>query len=234
MRLKNFWAATAVAVATTAASMAPADASLMVYNSRAAFFGLSSHMSIDWGVYGPAGTGISTPDSRTVYGLTFHVSSSQGLLDRHDESTDYTGNFAIGDHLLTEASSQSDSFIVSFDSQTVYGFGMQVEPDSASGVWNGGIDVYDAANMLLGTVAINGNKTGAEDNTAPFYGILSPAGDIKYAVFWIDQSADPFLPPKAGDIAINRMDVLVPEPGTLALFGAALFGAVRLRRRSVR
>jgi hypothetical protein len=238
MRIQRLIVAAAVSaiVVCAVAVTRPAEASLIVYNSRAAFDALGPTASIDWGVYGPAGTLISTPDFKTIGGLTFHGASSEGILYRHDEGTDYTGDFAPGDHLLTESGSLSDTFIVGFDSMAVRGFGMQVEPFSASGAWTGTIDVFTPGNVLLGTIAIGGNKTNAEDNSAPFYGIVSDSADIGYAYFWVDQS-DPALPSKAGDIAINTTDVLVPEPSSLAMAGTAILfclfafaGSVRRRK----
>lgn len=235
MRLPRIAFAAAVSTLCAVTVARPAEAGLMVYSSRAAFDALGPTVSIDWGVYGPAGTSISTPEFETIDGLTFHGASSEGILDRHDEGTDYTGDFAPGDHLLTESGSLSDTFIVGFDSAAVRGFGMQVEPFSASGAWTGRIDVFTPGDVLLGSIAIGGDKTGSEDNSAPFYGIVSDGADIGYAYFWIDQT-DPNLPSEAGDIAINTTDVLVPEPSSLAMAGAALllFLALFARRRLCR
>lgn len=228
--LRNI-ATAAVVAAGMAAVPQPAAASLVVVGSRAAFDALGPTVSIDWGVYGPAGTSISTPEFETVDGLTFHGASSEGVLDRHDEGLDYTGDFTAGDHLLTESGSLSDTFIVGFDSTAVRGFGMEIEPYRASGPWTGAIDVFSPADVLLGSIAISGDKTGAEDGSAPFYGIVSSSADIGFAYFWIDQS-DPALPSRAGDVAINTMDVLVPEPASVALFcSALLLGLAGLRLR---
>jgi hypothetical protein len=228
---------TSAAALVACAIAGSANASLTVYTSRATFDALGT-FPVDWSIYGPAGTFISTPDFRTVNGLTLHVASSQGSLLRRDEGTDFTGDFAIGDHLITEDDSLSDSFLVGFDSATVRGFGMQIEPNLLTGAWNGGIDIYNSANVKIGTVLISGNKTGAEDDSAPFYGIVSSNADISFVNIWIDQSYNPSLPAKAGDIAINTMDVLaaVPEPSSMALAATALMGLAgfSFRKRSAR
>ncbi len=234
MGMKNYAAAIAVAAVTAAITTEAADA-FAIYNSRTAFDAMA-HITVDWGIYGPAGTVISTPENRMVGGITLHIASSQGQLLRRNEGTDFTGDFSMGDHLITEDDSLSDSFLVGFDSQTVHGFGMQIEPNLTTGHWSGGIDLYNAANILIGTVAISGDKTGAEDGSAPFFGVVSPSSSISYANIWIDQSSNSVLPPKAGDIAINTMDVLVPEASSMTLLAAGLLGlaAFGWRRRSVR
>ena len=207
----------------------PASASLIVINSRSAFDALGSTVSVDWSVYGPDGAAISTPDAVTVGGLTIHVASSQGVLARHDEGTSFIGDFAVGAHLLTDGGSKSDSFIVGFDSQTVRGFGFQVEPHYIRGPFTGDIDVFGVGNVLLGDIPISGIATNAEDNSAPFYGIVSSTPDIRFFTITVNQ-ASPLLP--AGAVAINTMDVLVPvpEPATWAMLLAGLLGIGAMTR----
>lgn len=225
------------AAAAALALTASAHASLMTYTSRAAFDSPSgTYFSVDWGAFGPAGTTFSTPDSRNYGPRTVTVSSSQGILSRHDEGTDFTGDFAVGDHLLTDAGSQSDSYIIRFD-MPVWGFGAQMEPDHISGPWTGAITLFDTSNAIIGSIAISGTKGGAEDNSAPFWGVISSAMNISYATFVIDEPS--MVPPRVGDIALNTMDVklvspAVPEASSLAIAGAALLalgGIFWLRRR---
>ena len=230
MRLTSFVAAAALA----ALLAVPASAGIIPYTSRAAFDALGSFTPVDWGVFGPAGTTIITPDSRLVGGINVGVASSQGLLSRHDESTDYTGDFAPGDHLLTDDGSESDSFIVSFGSP-VRGFGAQVEPDYLMGDWSGTIKLYDASSTVIGTFAISGTRGTAEDNSAPFFGFVSNVANISFATFVVDQTSIG-LPP-AGAVAINTMDVLgsVPESSSLSIAGVGLLGLaglLLLRRRA--
>jgi hypothetical protein len=222
-----------IAVAALAA-MASANAGYVTVGSRAAFQSQGPFVAVDWGVYGPAGTLISTPEFRTVGAVTVGVASSQGVLSRHDEGTDFTGDFAIGDHLLTDAGSLSDTSIVSF-AAPVRGFGMQIERDAGLGAWTGSIDLFDSSNTLLDSIVIGGTRGTAEDNSAPFYGVVSSSADISYAYFWVDQPG--FFPDKSGNLAINTMDVLVPgsvpEPSGFAVFGAALlmFAGLGIGRR---
>ena len=209
-----------------------AEAALIVVNSHSAFDALGHVTSVDWGVFGAGGTLISTPDSRTVGPLTVDVTSTQGQLGRKDEGTQFIGDFAIGDHLLTDGGSSSDSFVVGFfPGPPVLGFGMQIEPDYIRGAWTGNILVFGTGG-LLGDIPISGNATNAEDNSAPFYGIVSSGADIRSMRFLLNE---PFLPLPSGAFAINTMDVLtVPEPCSLALLATAILGIIGFRRTKYR
>ena len=59
----------------------------------------------------------------------------------HDEGTSFTGNFAVGDHLLGDAGSESDSFIIRFGSP-VKGFGTQVDSHYIRGPYDGSIELF--------------------------------------------------------------------------------------------
>jgi len=214
------FAAAVVAVGLSA----PADAAFIQYGNRATFDALGPFVGVDWSVFGPDGTLISTPDSRNVGGITAGGASSQGILKRYDEGTSFTGNFALGDHLLGDAGSESDSFIVRFGSP-VKGFGSQVDSHYIRGPYNGSIELFSVTNALLYTALFTGNNTFAEDNTAPFVGVTSDLANISYAAFTIDQSFDPNLPSRAGSLLINRLDVIAaPEPSPLAVLSTALIG----------
>lgn len=220
-----------VALAALVVAPGTSAASVIQYSSRVTFDALGSFIPVDWGVFGPAGTVISTPAFSTVGGLSVGVTSSQGALARHDEGTDFFGNFAVGDHPVTDAGSESDSFIVSFGTP-VRGFGTQIDPHYITGPFSGVVDAFSADNSLLYVAGFSGVATTAEDNSAPFVGVLSSSADISYAAFLINQP-NPNLPPRSGALAINRLDVLaVPEPASLVLMLAGLIGIGALRRRT--
>jgi hypothetical protein len=85
---------------------------------------------------------------------------------------------------------------------------------------------------LLFAADYSGVKTSAEDNSAPFVGVVSSVPDISFVVFLINQP-NPALPPQSGAVGINRLDVLtaVPEPASLALLLTGLVAVCAVRRR---
>ncbi|MEX2631210.1 MAG: hypothetical protein WD341_14835 [Tistlia sp.] len=221
----------AVLLSPIAALLAPdaARAAYVQYDSRAAFNAVGPTIAVDWDVFGPDGTLILTPDQRIVSGLTIGVASSQGLLQRADEGASYTGSFAPGDHLLTDAGSQSDTFIVRFGTP-VSGFGAQIDAHYQIGPFTGFVELFSVTDMPLFTANFSGTSSNAQDDSAPFVGVVSEVADISYARFFVDQPG-PLQP--AGALAINRLDVLVavPEPLGLALAASGLAGMAWLRRR---
>lgn len=230
MRVNVLAAAAACAMFATAA-----NAALVTYTSRAAFEGAyHNRTTVDWGIFGPAGTLISTPDERTTHGLVVGVGSSEGVLSRHDEGTDFSSDFLPGEHLLTDAGSQSDTFIVRFGNP-IAGFGVQIEPDAMHGAWTGSIDLFNAADVNIGHIVIGGTRGTAEDGSAPFYGLALDNVDRSYAMFWVD---DPeIFPGKSGSLALGSMEVVagIPEAPALLIAGGGLLllGAWSRRRQGL-
>ena len=117
------WASLALVVGMAASPFATAHASVIQVFSRASLL-----TSFDWSTFGPAGTAISTPDSRAGGPGTVTVASSVGAMLIHQEGVDWHGNFAVGDSLLALADfDRSDSFIVSFSGQPVGSPGTELE-----------------------------------------------------------------------------------------------------------
>lgn len=227
----------ATACVATSAFFAQVSSALPGYfqvHNRANFAALPGrHILVDWSSFGPAGTIISTPDTRafpTGAGPEYvGVSSSQGALAIHQEGVDYTGDFLPGEYLLTDAGSQSDSFVIHFN-PGVLAFGFQVDPHYITGPWTGSIklDVHYGL-----TIPISGIANDAEDGSAPFIGFVNNRPGINSVTVTINQT-DPGLPQRAGALAINMMDVIVPEPPSIALAAAALMALAGYRRRSGR
>jgi hypothetical protein len=223
------------AAAACAMFSAAANAALVEYTSRAAFdAAYSNRKTIDWSVFGPAGTIISTPDQRMTNGIMVGVGSSQGVLARHDEGTDFTSDFLPGEHLLTDAGSQSDTFIVRFGNP-IAGFGVQIESDALSGPWTGSIDLFDSSDVNIGHITIGGTRGTAEDGSSPFYGLVLDTADLSYAMFWVDNPD--IFPGKSGSLALGPMEVVtgVPEAPGLLLAGSGLLllGAWSRRRQGL-
>lgn len=209
-----------------------AEASVVQYDSRSTFDASGGFIPVRWGVFGPAGTTISTPDTRLVDGLVIGVASSQGVLARQNEGDGFTGDFAAGAHLLTDGGSESDNLIVRF-AIPVTGFGTQIDPHYITGGFSGEVDVFSITNTLLYEADFSGIATTAENNSAPFVGVESSLADIGYAEFWINQTT-PGLPARSGALTINRLDVVdpvsVPEPPSAVVILTGLL-AISLYRR---
>ncbi len=226
--------ATVFSIATAAFGAAePASAAVIQLSSRDQVGpGLFSFSS-----FGAPGTGISTPDDRTNGGLTVRVSSSVGLMLIRKEGTGFTGNFAVGDTLLSlQDADRSDSFEIRFPVDTVYAFGTQIQPVSNYiGRFTANLRLFSSTDALLGSVTVSGNSTTAEDNTAPFIGALSST-PISYGLFTVAVGFPGF--PVEGDLAINQVSFSkaapVPEPATLALTATGLLALALVRRRSSR
>ncbi len=216
------------------ASASWATPGYFVIHNRAHFASLpGTHVLVDWSSFGGPGDLVSTP-----YSVPFPtgagpevvtVSSSQGVLAIHQEGTDYLGDFTPGDFLLTDASSESDSFIIHF-SPEVLGFGFQIEPHYIDGPWTGNVNI-DVQYGL--SYSISGITSALEDGSAPFFGFVNNRPGVGTVTITINQTG-PALPPRAGSLAINMLDIIVPEPSALFLVagGLLLLGA-RARRRPV-
>jgi PEP-CTERM motif len=205
----------------------PANAGIIQVTSRAA---VGSDLTVNWGVFGPAGTGLSCYCSEPVGPIVVDINGSSGELNRFDEGSDYTGNFAIGDQLLSQPY-ESDEMTVGF-SVPILGFGTQIQPLDYTGAFTGYVHVLTDDGMDQ-TFSVLGDSTTAEDNSAPFIGVTSTVADIIGMQFYVDIGNVSF--PADGALAINQLNVdvpnTVPEPVTLSLFGAGLAGAAAIRRR---
>ena len=182
--------------------------------------------AVKWSAYGTPGQTLSTPvDQSFGPSLTVGIGSSAGLVKIRQQDNDFNGNFAPGDTLLSLPDGyKSDALFVSFSGQAIYGLGVQIEPVSGfAGAFTAGMDLYGAANQLLGVVLVNGNATQADDGSAVFLGAASTTA-ISYVRFFVDEN-DPNFPIE-GDLAINDMTLGVPapipEPGSLFLLVAAV------------
>ena len=192
--------------------------------------------TIDWSSYGNAGAMLSTPDAESFGGVTAQIGSSAGVAEVRQEGADFTGNFSRGNALLGLPDGyKSDVFGIRFTGAAVYGVGTQIEAASGfMGAFTGYMDLYSAANALLGEISVNGNATGAENGSAAFIGAISSV-PIAYIRFLVGEG-NPFFP-REGDLVINDLSLLespIPEPSGLLLLGpaAALFLVARRLRRA--
>ena len=199
-----------------AAPIQAAFASLIMTNDRDAIL---TDYTIDWGTLGADLTsvaGLFTIDTATVSGASsFTVFSG----------STYNSDFKPTDSVLALVDPNFDPlagiFSITFAS-AIQGVGAQVQANQF-GSFSGFIRAFNAANMLLGSFAINGMNGGSGNGSAVFAGVISSAVDItrvEFASF-------------GAGAAINSVSVDVPEPSTwlMLLIGLGFLTVMRKRAK---
>ena len=193
-----------------------AFASLIMTNDRDAIL---TDYTIDWASLGGDLTGVAglfTIDTATVTGASnFTVFSG----------STYNSDFKPTDSVLALVDPNFDPlagiFSITFAS-AIQGVGAQVQANQF-GSFSGFIRAFNAANMLLGSFAINGMNGGSGNGSAVFAGVISSAVDItrvEFASF-------------GAGAAINSVSVDVPEPSTwlMLLIGLGFLTVMRKRAK---
>jgi hypothetical protein len=199
-----------------AAPIQAAFASLILTNDRNA---IQTDYMVDWANLGGDLTSITGPsftlDTATVSGASgFTVFSG----------STYNADFTATDSVLALVDPNFDPldgiFSITF-ATAIQGVGAQVQANQFGG-FSGFIRAFNAANMLLGSFAINGTNGGNGDGSAVFAGVISSAVDItriEFASF-------------GAGAAINGLSVDVPEPSTWLMLFIGLGFLTVMRKRA--
>lgn len=222
-----------------------ADVFLVTFESE-----VSGGGTLDWNSIGPANTVVSSAANLPtgIAGITANVSPAGGggsggasgggagggagggslaRTTQGSSATDWNGNFAPGESLLS--TSDSDPLRLDF-SAPIQGIGAQIQP-SVDGPFSATIDVYGNDQSLLNSFTVDGVSTNAGDNSAIFLGVSGPTNQIAAVDFSVSG-----VPPET-TFAISSPEIQQhsnPEPSSLVIFGlgAGLAGLRYTGRRS--
>ena len=193
-----------------------AFASLILTNDRNA---IRTDYTIDWAALGGDITSVVGPF--TLGTDTVGGASSFGVFT----GSTYNSDFKPTDSLLALVDPNFDPldgiFSITF-ANAIQGVGAQVQANGFGG-FSGIIRAFNAANMLIGSFAINGFNGGNGTGSAVFAGVISSAVDITRLEF---ASFGP-------GAAINAVSVQVPEPSTwlMLLIGLGFLTVMRKRAK---
>jgi hypothetical protein len=205
-----------VGVVLVAAPIQAAFASLILTNDRNAIL---TDYTIDWANLGEDLTNVAGPF--TLGTATVSGASSFGVFS----GSTYNSDFGATDSVLALTGPDFDPldgiFSITFAS-AIQGVGAQVQANGFGG-FSGVIRAFNAANMLLGSFAVNGTNGFSGSGSAVFAGVISSAVDItrvEFASF-------------GAGAAINGLSVDVPEPSTwlMLLIGLGFLTVMRKRAK---
>jgi hypothetical protein len=152
-------------------------------------------------------------------GFTLNQQAPTGVGEWH-------GNFAPGDRVLElfGVDNLISTTTIDFD-VPLRGAGAQIE-NNLGGAFTAQLQAFNSTGTILGTYIRDGVSSGTNDNSAIFIGLQSSAQDIDRIAFSILRNGVP----SDDSFAINRLDVIVPEPGALTVYLLA-YASMRSRRQ---
>lgn len=140
---------------------------------------------VDWGKCGKEFDFISSPLSvHSSNGIQLKV-SSRGTFLRLDAGSGLKGKFKSGDKLLFLEF--ADSAITIDFSTPIFGIGTQIQR-AFFGAFTGVIEAFDATGESLGSFKVRGNDNHADDDIAPFIGVISPVANISRITLYVPEN----------------------------------------------
>ncbi|MEB3255970.1 MAG: hypothetical protein VKJ05_06240 [Synechococcaceae cyanobacterium] len=190
--------------------------------------------SFDWSSLGAAGTIPTNPFTINASLPSLNTTASQpsNLMRIARQSTDWQGNFAPGDYLLT---TQGNNGPITFSfNQPVAGAGTQIQA-AKYGYFQAKIEAFNVAGISLGSFTADGMSDAYSDDSAIYIGVSDTTATISKLVLSVPLAG--IVSTDVNDFAINTLEILSPTPqatpAPLPLLGAgaAMGWSRRLRRR---